>query len=57
MNAMLASGGYLWTVIPVDKRRDYMSALEVASVEGDIAPFARFLEGCLGAEVTRVERS
>ncbi len=43
MNAMLASGGYPWTIITKDKRNDYMSALEKASVGQDIAPFARFL--------------
>lgn len=40
MNAMLASGGYPWTVIPVDRRDDYMAALEAASVRQDIGPFA-----------------
>jgi hypothetical protein len=45
MNVMLASGGYPWTVIPVDRRSDYMAALENASVEGDIRPFAEFLGG------------
>ncbi len=45
MNAMLAAGGYAWTVIPVEERADYMVALEAASVEGDIVPFARFLGG------------
>ncbi|MBY8963146.1 Fic family protein [Flavobacterium sp. D11R37] len=43
MNAMLASGGYPWTVIPVEKRDDYMQALEHASVGQNIEPFARFL--------------
>lgn len=43
MNVMLASGGYPWTVIPVEKRTDYMSALEKASAEMDIAPFANFI--------------
>ena len=43
MNAMLASGGYPWTIIPVEKREKYMSALEKASVEQDIAAFTRFL--------------
>ena len=43
MNVMLASGGYPWTVIPVECRNDYMAALEAASVEGDIEPLARFL--------------
>lgn len=43
MNVMLASGGYPWTVIPVDERSTYMSALESASVNMDIKPFAAFL--------------
>jgi Fic family protein len=55
MNTMLASGGYRWTVIPVEKRTDYLSALEAASVEGKIAPFARFLARCLVTDVTPVQ--
>lgn len=43
MNAMLASGGYPWMVIPLDQRTRYMAALESASVAGDIRPFADLL--------------
>jgi len=43
MNLMFAAGGYPWTVIPLERRNDYMAALEGASVEQDIAPFAMFL--------------
>lgn len=43
MNAMLAAGGYPWTIIPVELRDDYMSSLESASVDKDIRPFAMFL--------------
>jgi Fic family protein len=43
MNVMLAAGGYPWTVIPLEKRDDYMDALESGSVEQDIEPFAIFL--------------
>lgn len=43
MNVMLAAGGYPWTVIPVERRDDYMQALEKASVEEDIIPFAKFI--------------
>jgi Fic family protein len=43
MNAMLASGGYPWTVIRVEDRDKYMSALESASIDSDIRPFARFI--------------
>lgn len=43
MNVMLASGGYPWTVIPVEERQNYMTSLERASVDGDIKPFAKFI--------------
>jgi hypothetical protein len=43
MNAMLISGGYEWTVIPVERRPEYMNALEKASVKGDITDFANFI--------------
>ena len=43
MNVMLAAGGYPWTVVPLERRDDYMAALETASVEQDIKPFASFL--------------
>jgi Fic family protein len=36
MNVMLASAGYPWTVIPVERRDQYMNALESASVKQDI---------------------
>ena len=45
MIAMLASGGYPWTVIPVELRNDYVAALEAASVHGIIRPFTEFLAG------------
>lgn len=43
MNAMLASGGYPWTVIRVEDRAEYLKALETASTDGDIRPFATFV--------------
>jgi hypothetical protein len=43
MNAMLAGGGYPWTVIPVERRDEYMQALEQASVHQNIEPFTEFL--------------
>lgn len=45
MNVMMAAGGYPWTVVPLERRNDYMAALEFASVGEDIKPFARFLAG------------
>ena len=43
MNAMLASGGYPWTVVRVEDRTAYLAALDRASIDMDIAPFAAFL--------------
>lgn len=43
MNAMLASGGYPWTVIRVEDRVPYLDALDSASVHHDIGPFTRFV--------------
>ena len=62
MNVMLASGGYPWTVIPLEKRDDYMAALEEGSVSGNIAPFADFLahlveDGLKGKPTAKVPAS
>ncbi len=43
MNTMLASGGYPWTVVRVEDRNAYLAALDRASIDLDIAPFASFL--------------
>ena len=43
MNLMLVSAGYVWTVIPVQQRDEYMKALEQASSFGKMEPFARFI--------------
>jgi len=52
MNLMLASDGYPWTVISVRDRKTYMEALEKASVDEDIAPFAGFLAGLVTKGLT-----
>ena len=49
MNLMMASGGYPWTVVPVERRNEYMQALESASVQQDIVPFTQFLASLLKA--------
>jgi hypothetical protein len=43
MNAMLSSGGYPWTVIRVEDRDAYLSALDSASIDLNIEPFAAFV--------------
>lgn len=62
MNVMLASGGYPWTVIPVEKRAEYMEALEKASAESDISTFSKFIaylvnEGLKGKPVATLPES
>lgn len=47
MNVMLASGGYPWTIIPVEKRDKYMSSLEEASTNQNIKPFSNFIADCV----------
>jgi len=51
MNAMLASGGYPWTVIRVEDRDAYLAALESASVDANIEPFARFIAQRVDASI------
>jgi len=51
MNAMLASGGYPWTVVRLERRAKYMAALEQASVNGDIKPFAALLAGMVADQM------
>jgi Fic family protein len=43
MNAMLASGGYPWAVIRVEDRNAYLAALDRASIDMDIKPFAELI--------------
>lgn len=47
MNVMLASGGYRWTIIRQEIRDKYMSALESASVDGEIGDFARLISSLI----------
>jgi fido (protein-threonine AMPylation protein) len=43
MNAMLASGGYPWTVIRVEDVSEYLEVLDRASIDGNLQPFATFV--------------
>lgn len=43
MNAMLASGGYPWSVIRVEDRTPYLATLDSASIDLDIGPFASLM--------------
>lgn len=47
MNVMCSSGGYPWTIIPVERREEYMAALEQASVKQNILPFCKFISSLI----------
>ena len=56
MNAMLASGGYPWTVIRVEDRNAYLSALDRASIDMDIGPFANIIAERLPWSLEQAQR-
>lgn len=56
LNAMLASGGYPWTVVPMELRAEYMKALENASVNGDISQFTQVIANLVKAQL-KIEES
>jgi fido (protein-threonine AMPylation protein) len=53
MNCMLVTGGYPWTIIPVEQRNIYMQALEQASTYRNIQPFAEFLGKLVSEQLER----
>ena len=55
MNAMLCTAGYPWTVIKLDQRKRYFHALDQASADGNIRPFAEFISECVAASSSRPE--
>lgn len=50
---MLASGRYPWTVIPVEKRDDYLAALGKASVKQEIDDFAKLIGGLVSESLMK----
>ena len=57
MNAMLASGGYPWTVIRVDDRDEYLQTLDEASIHGNIGPFADFIAARVRWSMDRIPKA
>ena len=53
MNAMLASGGYPWTVVRVEDRSRYLAALDSASINLNIEPFAALLAERMAASAAQ----
>jgi hypothetical protein len=62
MNAMIASGGHPWAVVRLEDPKQYLAALESASIDQQIAPLAEFLAqriqrvGRAGASISGLER-
>ncbi len=52
MNLMMASGGYPWTIVRTSRRKDYLDALEAASSDQNIVPFARFIRDEMSVDWT-----
>jgi Fic family protein len=55
MNAMLSSGGYPWTVIRVEDRNAYLAALDRASIDMNIEPFAEFIAERVGQSMKQAD--
>lgn len=55
MNAMMASGGYPWTVIELERRSEYMAALDEASSRENIVPFAEFVASSMRREADLIK--
>ncbi|MFP3566777.1 Fic family protein [Paraburkholderia sp. SIMBA_030] len=53
MNALLTTGGYLWTIVTVQSRKQYLEALEQASTYGNIVPFADLICGLVEAQAAQ----
>lgn len=52
MNYLLVTGGYAWTIVTVQSRNEYLSALEQASTYGNIKPFANLITRLLREQTT-----
>ena len=50
MNLALCSGGYTWTIIPVEQRTPYMEALEQASSFQNSETFTRLVSSLVAAQ-------
>jgi len=44
-NAMLVTGGYVWTIVPLQQRQAYMETLEQASSYRNVQPLAKYFAG------------
>lgn len=57
MNYLLVTGGYVWTIVTVESRSEYLAALEQASTYGNIELFANLIVRLVVEQTVRpVER-
>jgi hypothetical protein len=50
-NAMLVTGGYVWTIVPIQQRQPYMASLEQASSFGNAADLAQFFARLVSEQI------
>ena len=50
MNVLWSAAGYPWTIVRLTSRKEYLHALETASVNKNIIPFTRFLSDEMSVE-------
>jgi hypothetical protein len=53
MNLMMASGGYPWTIVRTTRRKEYLAALEAASADQNVLPFAKFIREEMSVDWTK----
>jgi hypothetical protein len=53
MNLMMASGRYPWTIVRTTRRKEYLDALEAASADQNILPFAKFIREEMSVDWTK----
>jgi Fic family protein len=53
MNLMLASGGYPWTIVRATRRKEYLDALDAASADQNILPFAKLIREEMSVDWTK----
>jgi hypothetical protein len=56
MLGILATGGYMWAVVPVAQRAQYMDALAQASSQRNIVPFAQLLAQLAADQATCISQ-
>jgi Fic family protein len=53
MNLMMASGGYPWTIVRSERRKEYLDSLDTASADNNILPFALLIREEMGVDWTK----